>query len=167
MWYNIGEGCNSFCESNFGLWRKSFFISLALFENFVQNSRRTGTDVMIFKMCSQKNWRFLFKVLTVFLQKLDHNDGCQEKRQFFGKNWRNSQKFVIITLTPDDRWTRTRVETYSSPPTLPTFEYFRCFRVFLELDQVCTYMLAEGSSQGCQMFCDTIYQNGAIPTKYC
>jgi hypothetical protein len=33
-------------------------------------------------------------------QKIDHNIGVCEKRQFFAENWEKSQKMVIITSTP-------------------------------------------------------------------
>jgi hypothetical protein len=36
----------------------------------------------------------------IHMQKFNHSIGFGEKRQFFAKNWRKSQKMVIITSTP-------------------------------------------------------------------
>jgi hypothetical protein len=62
-----------------------------------------ATYVMIFKYFRRKNrrknWRFWLKTKLNF-EKIDHNIGFWEKRQFFR---RKSQKIVIITSTPDAR----------------------------------------------------------------
>jgi hypothetical protein len=47
----------------------------------------------------RKNWRFCLKTKPNF-EKVDHNIGFYEKRQFFAENWQKSQKIVIITSTP-------------------------------------------------------------------
>jgi hypothetical protein len=47
----------------------------------------SGTDVMILKIFSPKNWaknwRILLKLDLVFLRKFDHNIGFREKRKLF------------------------------------------------------------------------------------
>jgi hypothetical protein len=55
---------------------------------------KAGTDVMIIKIFSPKN--FAKK-----LQNLDHNIWFLRKTTIFSaKNWQKSQKIVIITSTP-------------------------------------------------------------------
>jgi hypothetical protein len=48
----------------------------------------------------QKYWLFCSNYC-LFLQKIDHNIGFWEKRQFFAENWGKSQKIVIITSAHD------------------------------------------------------------------
>jgi hypothetical protein len=56
---------------------------------------------MIFKNIISKKLALFVKITASILQILDHDISISEKRQFFAENWRNSQKIVIITLTPE------------------------------------------------------------------
>jgi hypothetical protein len=51
----------------------------------------------------QKYWRFLLKLLLVFAKIVIRTLVFEKNAKFFAENCPNSQKIVIITLTPD--WT--------------------------------------------------------------
>jgi hypothetical protein len=62
-----------------------------------------GTDVMIFKIFSRKNWQFLTQTKLNYAKVGSYvrNIGLLEKCHFFAENCQKSQSTVIITSTPD------------------------------------------------------------------
>jgi hypothetical protein len=63
-----------------------------------------GTDVMILKIFSPKNWRNFFYVFRL-RTKLNYEKMIitlvfEKNAKFFAENWRKSHKIVIITSTP-------------------------------------------------------------------